>query len=505
VGSQYVGELLRAFTNYGDDIAIEYSGQEISYAALGRRVASAVGILADLNVRPGDVAFYVGPNTPEAIVFRLAAHLAGVVHTSLTTGANPMTILCSEIADHAGARLVVSDDLAVADLPGTTVISTEDYKRALDKGRSRQNVLRDLSGEDDICRISYTSGSSGAPKGVFSSYRATGARRAWWNDRQLPKRMTLLVVSRLDSTVGPTVIEHLVRGDKIKLLKSDDPSEIEDAVDPNLTSVVLPPVPFGRLVERFLGTGRDVPRFRSITYGTAPIHPRMISNALSLFGPILRQVYGMTEAPGISVLSEADHGAIYDGARTELASSVGRPRRGVEVEVRDGDRALPQGEIGEIWIRTPTMMTGYWRDVSGTQSTIVNGWLRTKDIGRIGHLNGGYLELLDRARDVVMVNGDNRYTRPIEEALGAAPGVRFASVVAVRDPIVGEVPIAFIELAGGWAERVFERDLRAWGEGSLEPIDRPRRYVLLDQLPRNRRGKVDKVELRKQAEALWED
>jgi fatty-acyl-CoA synthase len=213
-----------------------------------------------------------------------------------------------------------------------------------------------------------------------------------------------------------------------------------------------------------------------------------IKKALAAFGPIFAQIYGQCESSmTITGLRRADHESVSDA----ILGSVGYPRSGMQVGVlRADDTPASIGEIGEIVCRGDVVMSGYWHNPDATAATLDNGWLRTGDMGSFDA--GGYLTLHDRSKDVVISGGTNIYPREVEEALLEHPGVLEACVVGAPDAEWGEVVIAFIV---GAAE---PDELDTHLLQRIARFKRPKRYLIVDQLPKNSYGKVLKRELRQQ-------
>jgi fatty-acyl-CoA synthase len=243
------------------------------------------------------------------------------------------------------------------------------------------------------------------------------------------------------------------------------------------------------MVQRVVETGRACPsQLRTIVYGGGPMYVETIKRALAAFGPIFAQIYGQGELPmTITGLRRADH----EPADDAILSSVGYPRSGMQVAVlRADDTPASIGEIGEIACRGDVVMSGYWHNPDATAATLDNGWLRTGDMGSFDA--GGYLTLHDRSKDVVISGGTNIYPREVEEALLEHPGVSEACVVGAPDAEWGEVVVAFIV---GAAE---PDELDTHLLQRIARFKRPKRYLIVDQLPKNSYGKVLKRELRQQ-------
>jgi fatty-acyl-CoA synthase len=213
-----------------------------------------------------------------------------------------------------------------------------------------------------------------------------------------------------------------------------------------------------------------------------------IKKALAAFGPVFAQIYGQGESPmTITGLRRADH----QGADDAILGSVGYPRSGMEVAVlRADDTPANVGEVGEIVCRGDVVMTGYWNNSAATCETLRDGWLRTGDMGSFDAR--GYLTLQDRSKDVVISGGTNIYPREVEEVLLEHPGVSEACVVGAPDPEWGEVVVAFI--VGDVDADELDRHLLQ----RIARFKRPKRYLPVDQLPKNSYGKVLKRELRQQ-------
>jgi long-chain acyl-CoA synthetase len=248
-----------------------------------------------------------------------------------------------------------------------------------------------------------------------------------------------------------------------------------------------------RLVDGMKGEAQGL---KSIIYGGGPMYVADCLRALDRLGARLVQIYGQGEAPmTITVLPAAEHIDDHDGRRLQRLASVGRAQTGVELAVLDtDDRRLADGEIGEVAVRGDVVMRGYLNNVEATAKTLANGWLHTGDLGQLDAQ--GYLTLVDRSKDLIISGGSNIYPREVEEVLLRHPQVREAAVIGVHDADWGEIAVAVIAPQAG--ARLSEQDLDALCLQQIARFKRPKRYVFVDELPKNATGKVLKRELREQ-------
>jgi fatty-acyl-CoA synthase len=334
----------------------------------------------------------------------------------------------------------------------------------------------------------YTSGTTGRSKGAMLTHRNLMAMTvAHLADMDAPDEGCSLVhAAPMSHGSGLYIPAYVLRGARqvIPARGGFDPAEFVDLCEhhPGCSAFLAP-----TMVQRVVETGRSCPgRLRTIIYGGGPMYVDSIKKALAAFGPVFAQIYGQGESPmTITGLRRAD----YDAADDAVLGSVGRSRSGMEVAVlRDDDTPAAVGEIGEIVCRGDVVMSGYWRNPSATDETLRNGWLRTGDMGSLD--TRGYLTLHDRSKDVVISGGSNIYPREVEEALLEHPAVSEACVVGAPDAEWGEIVVAFI------VGTVDPHDLDGHLLQRIARFKRPKRYLVVDELPKNSYGKVLRRDLR---------
>lgn len=358
----------------------------------------------------------------------------------------------------------------------------DDYETLVDGAPSWVPAL-DQSPES-LAWISYTSGTTGRPKGVMLSHRALAAVafNLMLETGPASELGSVMLPQPLSHGAGYFALAYLASGAAVHVAAEFDPEEITRRGRVHgIDTLKLVPTMLSRLLAAELPGPTP---FRHIVYGASPIDGPIMEDALERFGPILSQIYGQSEAPvTITCLKEHDH------ARPgPHRASAGRPWRTVDVRVLDPDgRPLPPGVLGEVAVRGPHLMTGYYGNSDLTADVMRSGWVWTKDMGITDE--EGYIYLRGRRDDMINSGGFNIAPREVEEALLVHPAVQECAVVGVPDPEWGESICAFVVPRPGGAVDV--DDLAAFAKDQLG-FRRPRRIVELAALPYTSYGKVDR-------------
>jgi long-chain acyl-CoA synthetase len=280
----------------------------------------------------------------------------------------------------------------------------------------------------------------------------------------------------------------------------DPPALLATMEDKRVTNAFLVPAVLQFLTQVPGAADRDWSALRSIAYGASPITTSVLSRVMETFRAPLFQVYGATETSGaITQLDPEDHAP--GGPRAHLMRSAGRPYPWVELKTVDpatgGEQ--PRGEVGEIWIRSQQVTSGYWKRRDETSSQITpDGWFKTGDAGYLDE--HGYLFLTDRIKDMIVTGAENVYPIEVEEILSGHPDVEDVAVIGVPDQKWGETVKAVVVCREG--AELAEQDLLDWARTRIAGFKRPRTVTFVDTLPRGATGKVLKKELRK---PYWED
>ncbi len=359
---------------------------------------------------------------------------------------------------------------------------------------------------DDPAWLFYTSGTTGRPKGVVISHGNLRAMSRCFLAcvESVAPGDALLHPAPLSHGSGLYVVPHVEAGAVNVVPESGgfDPEEICALLSRwDRACFFAAPTMVKRLVATpALGAAR-LDRLKCVVYGGGPMYVADAKAAFAALGPRLAQIYGQGESPmTITAMSRAlvaDAIVRDDDARL---GSVGIAQDGIDVRVGDADdRAVPVGGTGEVLVRGPTVMQGYWRNPEATRSTLANGWLHTGDVGSLDA--DGFLTLKDRSKDLIVSGGSNIYPREVEEVLLLHPDVAEAAVVGRAHDDWGEEVVACIVARGAadadaGSRRRLESALDALCLAHIARFKRPKAYVFLAELPKNNTGKVLKTVLR---------
>lgn len=407
------------------------------------------------------------------------------------------------IVANAGARVLVTEApfretaATLADEFGLAVLDVDDpsgagYGMLAGASASAPPTLHSRGPGDEFC-IVYTSGTTGAPKGILFDAQAVATHAMVAGlEYGMSARSRWLTTIPHNSSVQITLAPTFFLGGAVGFLdtRGFDPQAFAvEATKQAATHTYLVPTMLYRVLEAGLDS-TAVPTLTSIGYGAAPIAHDRVSELVGRFGPVFSQLYGMAEVASIAtMLSQDDHRQIAAG-RTELTASAGRASFLADVRVVDaaGDDC-PPGERGEVRFHTPYTMRCYHRNPEKTAETLVDGWVRSGDVGTFD--DAGYLYIVDRMKDLIIRGGYNITPSEIEHVLYSHPAVIEAAVVGVPDAEWGEAVLAAVALrAGSTAD---EAELRAHCRAAgLPSIKVPERVLTMDSLPKNAVGKIAK-------------
>jgi long-chain acyl-CoA synthetase len=465
----------------------------LTFRQLADQVSRRAAGFRNAGLAPGQrVAFYAG-NSQAYLELMLAVWHAGGVVVPLSSRLHLEEMRQLLAASHA--RAVVTDQ---ADLAGeascSPLVIGSAQERRLAESQPIAPVKRSSS---DDAWIFYTSGTTGQPKGARLSHGNLFAMVTAYLVDVGPVHPgdRLIHVAAMSHASGLFALPLLSMGGT-QVLPASGGFDIDELVElienGQRSSFFVPPVLLRRLCLSGRVTARTAKRTGTVLVGAAPVLPSDLQLGVGAFGRRVWNGYGQGESPcTITAMSCADVAAhLDDPARL---ASVGTARFATRVRVVDAeDHELPAGELGEVVVDGPTVMSGYLDRAVETANALRHGWLHTGDIGAFD--DAGYLTLVDRAKDLIISGGDNIYPRQVEDVLLADPSVEDAAVVGVPDDECGERVVAYVVGAPG--TRPDPRSLDARCLAKLARYKRPREYKLVSVLPRNAAGKVLKPVLR---------
>ena len=483
----------QAAARHGDRGAVYHGDRQIhTWAQLRERALRLAGSLQELG--PGARIAVASENSPHIVELMFAIWAADCVFVPLNYKLHPREM--EQILDDAGAAQVFASAKIGVELSTVTSVPVETIGGPPYENRCSAALATVPRNTDpaSLAWLFYTSGTTGRSKGAMLSHRNLMAMTvAHLADFDSPdENSSLIHGAPMSHGSGLYVPPYVLRGARQVVPASGafDPAEFLDLCEqhPRCSAFLAP-----TMVSRLVQVGRPCPaNLATIVYGGGPMYVDSLKRALAAFGPIFVQLYGQGEAPmTITGLRRADHIAGDGWAPDDVLGSVGYARSGVDVAVLS-PAGTPAGvdEIGEIACRGDVVMSGYWNNPAATLATLRDGWLHTGDMGSFDA--NGLLTLRDRSKDVVISGGSNIYPREIEEVLLEHPGVVEAGVVGAPDDEWGEVVVAFI--VGDAAPEELDAQLLE----RIARFKRPKRYVFVDELPKNSYGKVLKRQLREQ-------
>jgi acyl-CoA synthetase (AMP-forming)/AMP-acid ligase II len=441
-------------------------------ADASRRLASAIGAAG---AQSGDRLAVLADNSIEFVLLYVAASRLGCALLPLNTRLTPQD-WAVQLA-HGSPRILFRgdrfreiDDVIPATVKYRVTMDARDW-RSLPAGSEPPRP-----GDDALYQM-YTSGTTAAARGVRVSPHAVRA-----NIHQIAAAIgaplagrSLVVAPLFHAAAVPSVFAPLASGGTVVIRPRFDPEEVVQTLhDERITFAVMVPTMLASCLQAGAGD-RPFEHLDCIYYGASPIAETTLRLAMDAFGCGFAQSFGMTEATqAVTVLGPAAHReALRDG--TDALRSAGPPVDDTQVAI---------GEAGEILVRGPQLMTGYWQDESATTHALRDGWLHTGDCGRID--NRGYVHVLDRMTDMIVSGGENVSPRLVEEQLLAHPAVAEVAVVGVPDAVWGEAVKAVVVRGAP----VTEAELLTYARERVASFRRPRSVDFVDALPRNASGKL---------------
>ncbi len=364
--------------------------------------------------------------------------------------------------------------------------------------------------EDDPFLIIYTSGTTGAPKGaLYTHRRKLEDCKVWALNLTVEPRDRAMLVQPLFHIAGTIILAFMYVGAAHIIMPNtsfDPVATVHTMEREKITFLQVVPTLLVSIMDAAEIERPDLSALTRILYAASPMPVDLLRRGLETYGPVFVQSYGQSESgPNITSFPRDEHDVLHlPPDQQQVLRSAGRPCVGVQVRIVDGEgRECGSGDIGEITVRSKSLMVGYWRKPEETARTIVDGWLHTGDMGYLDP--EGYLYLVDRKRDMIVTGGENVYPYEVEQVLRLHPAVDEAAVVGLPDPYWVERVHAFVVLAKpgeplddptAAGEPALVEELRRFCRDHLAGYKVPKSVEFIDALPRNATGKVLRRELR---------
>jgi long-chain acyl-CoA synthetase len=489
-----ISPLRRAVQVAADRPAVSCGGVTMTYAEMWQRCRRLAGGLRKLGLTSGDRVAVVGANCHRYLEIYQAVPGAGLSIVPLNARHTPAELRYA-LRDSSTRVLFTGIGTQGLDDDVEHIIDLGDGYEALLAGAPEADLAEDPA-EDAVAGFFYTGGTTGASKGVMLTHRnlvsnATHFAMCW---PFTPETRWLVAAPMFHAAGSIGILATVWNAGLQVILPAFDPAQALDLIERHgVTATLVVPTMLAALSDEQIARPRDVASLRYLSHGGSPCATETLRRAHAAFSEAqLLHIYGATETSPIATLMPHEE-TLLDSPR---ARSCGQPAVGVEVAVLDLDgRRLSTGEVGEIAIRGPNVMVGYWNKPAETKAALVDGWYRTGDLGYQD--NEAFVFLVDRAKDMIVTGGENVYSTEVEDVLYRHPAVLEAAVFGVPDPRWGEAVHAVVVPRSP----VNEAELIAHCRESIADYKVPKAVELrTEPLPKSGAGKVLKRELR---EPYW--
>jgi acyl-CoA synthetase (AMP-forming)/AMP-acid ligase II len=492
------GVVKEAARRFRDKVAlVAPEGFEVTYLDLYKASESVASGLLRRGVRPGDVVALSLRTSPDHVIAYLAAARVGAI----TAGVNPrfQPDERARVIARAEPKLVI----ATADL--TEGITQDTDVELVELATQPDEILTSFRDDTDAARppvdperpvaIVFTSGTTGEPKGAVFRNRQLAAITmfdsggAWGNGGPMLSSTELAHVGFMTKLPW-----YLRAGSRIHMLARWRAADALETICNNKMPTVGGIAAQVALMLRLPDfDDYDVSSVKAIVVGGGPSPASVIGEARRRFQAAYSVRYSSTESGGVGTLTA------FDAPDEEALYTVGRPRDGIDLEIRNEDgRPIEPGEVGEVTLQSPAMMSEYWNDPEATATAIKSGWLHTQDLGYID--DNGCLRLVGRSKEMFIRGGYNVYPMEVEAVLSSHPDVAHVAVVPRDDPVMGEIGVAVVVPRDPHRLPTLD-DLRGFASSKLAAYKLPEAIFVMNDLPFTGQQKVDRKLLQEQISA----
>jgi long-chain acyl-CoA synthetase len=489
-------EFANAALYYPEKKALIFGDSSYTYAEMHRIIKSVAGYLRHLSVSKGDRISLYMPNRPEWIMFYYGIARIGAIAVCVP-GAYKRDEMTGVVTDSLSSILVTSEDLR-SQIPSSEAIPSVRKIIIVEQDDVFQSILRGediyplqtavATSGDDAVSILYTGGTTGTPKGAMLTHRNLlySAQNVAYHERMVPDDIGVCFLP-LNHVFAQCHIMHTYFSNcgTLILFSGFDMDKVVSAViEHKVTRFYAVPTIF----IRFLNNPESRKQLKTLNYvfsGGTSMPAEIVRQWVDAFGIPIHEAYGMTEAASIVTFNHLFRHKI---------GSIGMPAGIIELKVVDaGDNEMKQGEQGEIIIRGPNIMKGYFQQPEETAMALRNGWFHSGDVGVFDE--EGYLYIVDRIKDIIITGGENVYPKEVEDLLHQHRAVNECGVVGLPHAEYGEAVTAFITLKPNMTAD--ERDLIAFCKERMARYKVPKAIRFVSDLPKTPQGKILRRELRK--------
>ncbi|MCV7320319.1 fatty-acid--CoA ligase FadD8 [Mycolicibacterium confluentis] len=518
--------LIGALKRHKDKPVLHLGDTTLTGGQMAEKISQYVQAFEGLGAGSGETAGLLSLNRPEVLMItsagqtqgyrRLALHPLGSLDdhayvlsdsgaTSLIIDPNPA--FTERAIGLLGKVGTLKQVLTIGPVPAELATAAEganvtvlDLTAEADKYAPRPLVAANLS-PDHVNGLSYTGGTTGKPKGVMMTTRATTTmttiQLAEW---EWPESPRFLMLTPLSHAGAAYFLPTLIKGGEMHVMAKFDPGAALKYIEEHrITATFVVPAMLYALLDHPDSRTRDLSSLETVYYGASAINPVRLAEAIDRFGQIFAQNYGQSEAPmAISYLAKKDHDE-------QRLTSCGRPTLFARCALLDADgNPVPQGEVGEVCVSGPLLSGGYWQLPEETAKTFRDGWLRTGDMARED--SDGFWFIVDRVKDMIVTGGFNVYPREVEDVIAEHPAVAQVCVVGTPDDKWGEAVTAVVVLREAARHdedsiATMTAEIQAEVKDRKGSVQAPKQVVVVDALPVTGLGKPDKKAVRAR---FWE-
>lgn len=486
----------------GEHVSYIFEGREITNMQMDRAAKKLGNALKKLGVKKGDRVIMQMQNCPEVLQAFQAIWKIGAITVPINYLVGQEEI--NYIYKDSGANTIITspehlDKVKIAQSKVTSVKNiimvsdkehegTHSFHKLVEENSDKLGIVK--TADDDVAALIYTSGTTGVPKGVMlTHYGLYFVAKCQQDTTDLPQDLVTIAVLPLCHSFGVGMMNgaFLRYHGKVVIMRQFNPEQLFSNIQKyKVQSCPAVPTMYIYMLMYPDAAKYDVSSVKTWVSGSAPLSVDTWRQFKEKFGGEICEGWGLTEAGAVN--STQVHVAL------KKPGSIGLPMKGMEIKIFDSnDKELPQGQEGEIVLRGPMVMKGYWKLPKETAEAIRNGWLHTGDIGYID--KDGYFFITDRKKDLIIKGGENISPRLIEEVLYAHPCIAEAACIGMADKIYGEDIKAFVVFKPGLTATPDE--ITEFCKGKLKQFFVPKEIVILSAMPKTLVGKILKKALRK--------